>query len=98
MSFCKKILALMCVFSLLCGCLIPVHADDDIDPSAETDIQETVDPTVTDPTEETTQATETTAGGHHLPHGGDGEPPAGGNGAFLLCAHEGQIGQRLPPL
>ena len=65
MSFCKKILALMCVFSLLCGCLIPVHADDDIDPSAETDIQETVDPTVTDPTEETTeettQATETTA-------------------------------------
>lgn len=61
MSFCKKILALMCVFSLLCGCLIPVHADDDIDPSTETDIQETVDPTVTDPTEETTQATETTA-------------------------------------
>ena len=61
MSFCKKILALMCVFSLLCGCLIPVHADDDFDPSAETDIQETVDPTVTDPTEETTQATETTA-------------------------------------
>ena len=61
MSFCKKILALVCVFSLLCGFLIPVHADDDIDPSVETGTQDTVVPTVTDPTGETTQATETTA-------------------------------------
>lgn len=56
MSFCKKILALMCVLSLLCGCLLPVHAEDEIDLSAEFDTEETIDPS--DETTETTVSTE----------------------------------------
>ena len=56
MSFSRKILALMCAFSLLFGCLLPARAEEDTDLSAESYTEESADPT-----EETTEVTETTS-------------------------------------
>lgn len=70
MSFCKKLLALACVVSLLCSCLLPVCAEENPEDTTEaytetTDsteepetTEETAEPTETTETTETTEATE----------------------------------------
>ena len=60
MSFCKKLLALACVVSLLCSCLLPVCAEENPEDTTEA-YTETTDPTEEpETTEETTEPTETT--------------------------------------
>ncbi len=60
MSFCKKLLALACVVSLLCSCLLPVCAEENPEDTTEA-YTETTDSTEEPETiEETTEPTETT--------------------------------------
>lgn len=60
MSFCKKLLALACVVSLLCSCLLPVCAEENPEDTTEA-YMETTDPTEEpETTEETTEPTEPT--------------------------------------
>lgn len=60
MSFCKKLLALACVVSLLCSCLLPVCAEENPEDTTEA-YTETTDPTEEpETTEETAEPTETT--------------------------------------
>lgn len=60
MSFCKKLLALACVVSLLCSCLLPVCAEENPEDTTEA-YTETTDPTEEpETTEETTEPTEPT--------------------------------------
>lgn len=60
MSFYKKLLALACVISLLCSCLLPVCAEENPEETTEA-YTEATDPTEEpETTEETTEPTETT--------------------------------------
>lgn len=63
MSFCKKLLALACVVSLLCSCLLPVCAEENPEDTTEAYTEttdSTEEPETTEETAEPTEPTETT--------------------------------------
>lgn len=60
MSFCKKLLALACVVSLLCSCLLPVCAEENPEDTTEAYTETTDSTEEPETTEETTEPTETT--------------------------------------
>ena len=60
MSFCKKLLALACVVSLLCSCLLPVCAEENPEDTTEAYTETTDSTEEPETTEETAEPTETT--------------------------------------
>lgn len=60
MSFCKKLLALACVVSLLCSCLLPVCAEENPEDTTEAYTETTDSTEEPETTEETTEPTEPT--------------------------------------
>lgn len=60
MSFCKKLLALACVVSLLCSCLLPVCAEENPEDTTEAYTETTDSTEEPETTEETAESTETT--------------------------------------